>query len=155
MSEDAVKTNDNMPLYAYKIFKNLLKNKDYKNIYLLGVSYAPDVGDTRYSPVELFASLLIDDGFNVVAHDPYVNYWEELDIYISGDFKELNHAIDSIVITTAHSSYRDNKKMIQMIMKLDQLLIFDTVGVLNEKEICTLSDKHIVYVLGRGDLESN
>ena len=97
----------------------------------------------------------MDDGFNVVAHDPYVNYWEELDIYITGDFKELNHAIDSIVITTAHSSYRDNKKMIQMIMKLDQLLIFDTVGVLNEKEICTLSDKHIVYVLGRGDLESN
>jgi UDP-N-acetyl-D-glucosamine dehydrogenase len=155
MSENAVKTNDNMPLYAYKIFKNLLKNEDYKNIYLLGVSYAPDVGDTRYSPVELFASLLIDDGFNVIAHDPYINYWDELDMYISGDFKELNYSIDSIVITTAHSTYRDNKEMIQMIMKLDQLLIFDTVGVLNEKEICTLSDKHIVHVLGRGDLENN
>jgi hypothetical protein len=43
--------------------------------------------------------------------------------------------------------------MINLILELDHLLIFDTVGILNEEEILKLSQKHTVKVLGRGDFK--
>ena len=53
-SEEGVKINDKMPIYAFNFFKNQVKILDYKinNIALFGVSYRGDVGDTRFSPVE-------------------------------------------------------------------------------------------------------
>ena len=34
----------------------------------------------------------------------------------------------------------------------ENLFIFDTIGILNRDEINLLSEKHIVKVLGRGDI---
>ena len=44
-----------------------------------GISYRQDVGDTRYSPSETFVRAAIDAGAEVVAHDPLVEHWDELD----------------------------------------------------------------------------
>jgi UDP-N-acetyl-D-glucosamine dehydrogenase len=154
MSESAVTTNDKMPLYAYQLFKSFFNSAcSYKNIYLFGVSYAPDVGDTRYSPVELFYKLLAKDDCNVYLHDPYVHFWEELNKNVSNNFESVNNSLDAIIFTTGHSLYKNNKKLINLLLKLDHLLIFDTVGILNEKEVLELSQKHIVKVLGKGDLK--
>jgi len=37
-------------------------------------------------------------------------------------------------------------------MKKNKIFIYDTVGLLNDDEIKILSSKHIVRVLGRGDI---
>ena len=155
MSENAVTTNDKMPLYAYELFKSFFdKENSSKEVFLLGVSYAPDVGDTRYSPVELFFDLLIKDKNTIHLHDPYVHFWEELNVNVANHFKNINNSLDAIVITTGHSFYKNNKKMINLILELEHLLIFDTVGILNDAEILQLSQKHTVKVLGRGDLRT-
>jgi UDP-N-acetyl-D-mannosaminuronate dehydrogenase len=117
------------------------------------VSYAPDVGDTRYSPVELFFKLLDKDDCKIHLNDPYVHFWEELSQNVSNHFEDVNNSLDAIIFTTGHSLYRNNKKMINLILELDHLLIFDTVGILNEEEILKLSQKHTVKVLGRGDFK--
>ena len=154
MSELAVTTNDNMPLYAYRIFESLFLENSIKNknIYLLGVSYAPDVGDTRYSPVELFCTLLLNEHCNIFLNDPYVNFWDELNLNVKDNFEDISNSLDAIVFSTGHSIYKNNKELIDLILDLDALIIFDTIGLLNESEINLLSSKHVVKVLGRGDL---
>ena len=154
MSENAVSTNDRMPLYAYKFFKkNINENFLQKNkIFLLGVSYAPDVGDTRYSPVELFYDLLVKENFEITITDPFINFWEERKVGIHKDFSELDNSFGALIFTTGHSIYKNNKELIEKIMDLDEIFILDTIGVLSSKEIKALSVKHEVKVLGRGDL---
>lgn len=155
MSEEAVTINDKMPLFAFNFLKKHIDKNSSKKIYLLGVSYAPDIGDTRYSPVELFANLLNEDGHKLYFSDPFVNFWEELQVTVSNDFKNLSDPVDIIVITTAHSIYKNNKNLISSILALKKVLIFDTVGILNDDEIKLLSKKHSIKILGRGDLEEN
>ena len=73
--ENAVTTNDKIPRYAYELLEFFDEENPYKEVYLLGVSYAPDVGDTRYSPVELF-KLLNKENCVIHLNDPYVNFWK-------------------------------------------------------------------------------
>jgi UDP-N-acetyl-D-glucosamine dehydrogenase len=153
MSENAVTTNDKMPLYAYKLFKSFINQENIcRNVYLFGVSYAPDVGDTRYSPVELFFNLLKNDGYVIHLNDPFVHFWEELSLDVSNHFEHINNSLDALIFTTGHSFYKNNEEMINLILGLEHLLIFDTIGILSEPEILKLSQKHTVKVLGRGDL---
>ena len=154
MSELAVTTNDRMPLYAYNFFKKLFEENTlkHKNIYLMGVSYAPDVGDTRYSPVHLFCSLLQKEGCNLFLNDPFVSYWDELNISVKNDFDDITNSLDAIIFSTGHTVYKKNKELIDLIINLDELIIYDTIGILSDAEIEILSSKHIVKVLGRGDL---
>tara|TARA_B100000214_G_scaffold228620_2_gene166614 strand:- start:2004 stop:3509 length:1506 start_codon:yes stop_codon:yes gene_type:complete len=154
ISESAVSNNDNMPYYAYKIFKSFFNKKDFKglNIFMLGVSYAPDVGDTRYSPVELLSNLLLKNGCKIKFHDPYISHWNELQADVSNNFENLNDSLDALIISTGHSFYKNNKNLIDTIMKIKPILIFDTIGVLTNKEINKLTEKHVVKVIGRGDI---
>ena len=47
-----------------------------KTILILGVSYRQDVGDTRYSPVEILVSQFQKDGVVLKMHDPHVDFWK-------------------------------------------------------------------------------
>jgi len=143
-----------MPLFAYEFLqKHFLESTlNDKEIYFLGVSYAPDVGDTRYSPVELLCRLLMTNSSKIYLHDIYVPYWKELELEVSDNFGDLNNNIDIVIISTGHTLYKNNKDLIKQLMRLDNIFIFDTIGILNEIEINELSSKHIVKVLGRGDI---
>ena len=89
-SENGVKINDKMPHYAFDFMIKAfgLDSLSDKKILLLGVSYRSDVGDTRYSPVEPFYLNCIDHNAMVDTHDPYVKYWEEINIEVSQDLDE-------------------------------------------------------------------
>ena len=154
-SEQGVKINDKMPLYAYEFMKKELKNLDLKgkNILLLGVSYRSNVGDTRFTPVEHFYNFLLNDNFNIFIHDPYVRFWEEKEIVILDNFKiAFEEEINIVVLSTAHSDYINSLELIESLDKQKKLFIYDTVGVLSKEEIDNLSNKHVVRVLGRGDI---
>jgi UDP-N-acetyl-D-mannosaminuronate dehydrogenase len=153
MSEMAVSTNDKMPMYAFNFLKsfyddNFLKGK---KVQLLGVSYLSGVGDTRYTPVETFYKELIKNDCDVFLHDPYVSYWEELDLEVSQELGNFDN-IDIVIFSTGHSEYINNDDLIKNLSKLDNILIYDTIGVLSNKEIAFLSKNSIVKVLGRGDI---
>jgi UDP-N-acetyl-D-glucosamine dehydrogenase len=153
-SEKGVHINDKMPLYAFEYFQSQYKGSfKGKKILLLGVSYLNDVGDTRYTPVEGFYDHLEIEGSEIYLHDPHVLYWEEKDIWVSQDLDELLKTdYDFVVITTGHKEYRNNNKLIAKLLKKPATFVYDTIGVLTNEEIKTLSARHTVKVIGRGDL---
>ena len=143
-----------MPSYAFNFLKsfygdNFLKGK---RVQLLGVSYISGVGDTRFTPVEIFYKELVKNECDIYLHDPYVSYWEELGLAVNQDLNTLNNDIDIVVFSTGHYEYANNKNLIEQLGRLDKLLIYDTIGILSDKEIYTLSKNHTVKVLGRGDI---
>lgn len=154
MSEMAVSTNDKMPLYAFDYLESCYGKRNLKNkkIHLYGVSYLAGVGDTRYSPVENFYKLLINQGALVSLHDPYVSFWEEFGIDVNQDMYKLDDKTNIVIFSTGHNEYSENDKLIAHINNLEKLFIYDTIGILNQNEIRFLSKKHTVKVLGRGDI---
>ncbi|MEO1433926.1 MAG: nucleotide sugar dehydrogenase [Bacteroidota bacterium] len=153
-SERAVQINDKMPLYAFQFMKREYGQdlKDKKAL-LLGVSYRSDVGDTRYTPVEPFYDYLLEAGADIDLTDPQVPYWEEKSMEVSEEYKPFfEQKLDIVVISTGHSNYRNNPKLMQLIYDQEPLFVLDTIGILSENEIAYLAEKHTVRVVGRGDL---
>lgn len=153
-SEKGVHINDKMPLYAFEYLQSQYKGSlERKKFLLLGVSYLNDVGDTRYTPVEGFYDQLEIEGCDIILHDPHVKYWEEKDLWVSQQLDELlEQPYDFIVITTGHKDYRNNATLIEKIKKLPACWVYDTIGIFSNEEIRSLSEKHTVKVIGRGDL---
>lgn len=155
-SEQGVRINDQMPLFAFQFFKEKLNSlsKEIKGlrVLLLGVSYRGDVADTRYSPVELFYNLLIKAQCKVRAHDYFVKHWEECSLSLENDLQNaLSSEFDALVITTAHSDYRNNLNLMQVLEESSNLVIFDTVGLFSKSELKIIEQKNHLLVLGRGD----
>lgn len=154
-SERGVQINDKMPLYAYQFMKRELGIEDLsgKKALLLGVSYRSNVGDTRCSPVEPFYNYLLKDNCKIFLHDPYVSFWEEKKLKVAASYDTiLNEQMDIVIISTGHVEYKDSEDLINKLLAQNQLFILDTVGLLSENDIKTLAQKHIVRVVGRGDI---
>jgi UDP-N-acetyl-D-glucosamine dehydrogenase len=79
----AIDTNDMRSLHVPQMVRDALRNMGEPiaaaDILLLGASYRPDVGDTRYSGSELIVRRLTEMGAGVRVHDPYVESWAELE----------------------------------------------------------------------------
>ncbi len=153
-SEKGVRINDRMPFYAFDYMKKAfnIKSLNNKKVLLLGVSYRSDVGDTRYSPVEPFYLNCKKDKAIITMHDPYVEYWIEVNAKISQDLnKELSKKWDIIVISAAHSEYK-NSNFISKLSSIFNVNIYDTLGIFTNENIEKLNKKNKVKVLGRGDI---
>lgn len=154
-SEQAVQINDLMPENAYYFFKRCISGKklDHFRVALMGVAYAPGIGDTRFSPVEGFAKKLLLETKDVFFHDPYLSFWQELGVPISNDEKALLEIeIDILVISTGHQYYVEEDKIYNLLDLLpNHPVIIDTVGLLDHAK---LSKNYILgdnfFVLGVG-----
>jgi nucleotide sugar dehydrogenase len=105
-----------------------------------------------FSQYRIYRQLIVA-GCNVILHDPHVMYWEEKDLRVNNDLEELlGQPYDLVVITTGHKDYRNNASLISKLLSQDSSFIYDTIGILTEDEIGKLKTKHIVKVIGRGDL---
>jgi nucleotide sugar dehydrogenase len=153
-SEKGVHINDQMPLFAFQYLQSQYKGSlEGKKILLLGVSYLNDVGDTRFTPVQGLFERLVEAGSDVTLHDPHVVYWEEKDLQINTDLTELvKQPYDVVIISTGHKDYRNNPALINALLGYPASFVYDTIGVLTNEEINSLKARHIVKVIGRGDL---
>ncbi len=156
-SLQSLNINDSMPKMAFTFLSNQyfkecnLELKGLK-ILLLGVSYRSNIGDTRFTPVELLFDLLSNNNNIIHLHDPYVNYWEEKKLFINQDLqKSLNETYDILIFSTGHIEYK-SKEFIEILKNKKNMFIFDAVGLLNNYEIELISINNIVKVIGRGDL---
>lgn len=106
-SKMAVHINHNMPLHTVARLKSLLAGSlEDKKILVCGVSYRQDIGDTRNSPVEILVKELKQNHSQVVVHDPYVEYWHELDIKPVKNLPQAKE-FDACIFATAHKNYKE------------------------------------------------
>ena len=125
--------NDSMPSHIVDILVKTLHsskiNKDKLNVLILGISYKPDVNDTRYSPTRSIVSSLKKQGFqNLTLHDPFTQ--DALGVKFSSDLNSVLGTADCVIIATAHSIYsslstKDFKK---------DCIIVDAVRLLNKDD---------------------
>ena len=101
----AVETNERMPMVTLDKIKALFDgNLKGRRILLLGVSYRQDVGDTRYSPSQVFWEEAAALGAELEAYDPYVPYWEELDRKLPAELPAPD-GFDALVFCVPHHQF--------------------------------------------------
>jgi nucleotide sugar dehydrogenase len=106
-STAAVQTNDAAPLVSLDRVRQLVGGSlEGKRILLLGVSYRQDVGDTRYSPSETFVNAALAQGATVVAHDPLLDEWDEVDVPVERALPAAD-GFDAVVFAVPHREFMD------------------------------------------------
>jgi UDP-N-acetyl-D-mannosaminuronate dehydrogenase len=152
MSVDSVSINDQMPMFAYKRLRSVFGDLKDKRIAFFGVSYRGDVGDTRFTPVRGLYELVSLDSKETIIHDPFVDFWEELDLQVFDSAERIFKFNPEILIfSTAHSIYKQ-ENFVDKILNLKPLSIFDSVGLFDECQIQNLSTRHRISIIGRGDI---
>jgi UDP-N-acetyl-D-glucosamine dehydrogenase len=105
--ELAGKVNESMPYFCRSVVSQALNHSlelslKGSRILVLGVSYKPDIADTRESPAVKLISLLETAGSDVAYHDPHVPSFRENGLSMSSS--PLDPAsYDCVVIVTDHS----------------------------------------------------
>ena len=103
----AVETNRRMPLVSLEMLEALLDGGlADKHVLLLGVSYRPDVADTRFSPSEVFVRAARERGASVACHDPLVQDWPELGVQVANELPPADD-VDAVVFAVPHRDYVD------------------------------------------------
>jgi UDP-N-acetyl-D-glucosamine dehydrogenase len=106
--ELAGKINESMPYFCRSVVSQALNHHSQKSlkgskILVLGVSYKPDIDDTRESPAVKLISLLENAGADVSYHDPHVPSFTQNGLAMSS--VELDPpSYDCVVVVTDHSS---------------------------------------------------
>jgi nucleotide sugar dehydrogenase len=105
---NALAINHRMPLHALDLLRELTGDLRSRRIGLCGISYLPDVGDTRHSPAEVLVDALLHLGADIRCHDPCVQGWSERpEISLTNNVRELLHQVDALVFAVPHSVYRE------------------------------------------------
>ncbi|MEZ4561139.1 MAG: nucleotide sugar dehydrogenase [Thermomicrobiales bacterium] len=107
----ADEVNEAMPAHVVALVERALASRGIPlagaRVLLLGITYKPDVSDTRVSPPMQILELLAGRGAVVAYHDPLVPAFQLGSQHIAGialDETALA-AADCVVITTNHSSF--------------------------------------------------
>lgn len=146
-SEQAVKTNNSMPLRSFDIVKLKLKNKLYnKKVLICGAAYKDDVDDTRNSPSFSFYKKLKKYKTKIDVHDPLVEFWNEANIKVLKNLPDFNF-YDIIVFATKHDVY----KKISFKKKFYKQIFFDFNNVLSNRQLLEVkSKKNNLFLIGNG-----
>jgi nucleotide sugar dehydrogenase len=104
----ALGINHRMPLHARDLLRELVgKSLSGLRVLVCGVSYLPDVADTRNSPTEIFVDALVEEGATVEVHDPSLRFWpERSQIPFVSDLNPALHNADAVVLAVPHGAYR-------------------------------------------------
>jgi len=107
LSRSGVEINRRMPLASAAQLRSMLGiGLAGRRLLLLGVSYRPEVDDTRYSPSQTFVEAMKREGADVTVHDPLVRHWAELDIDIPEQMPPAN-GFDAVIFAVSHREYRE------------------------------------------------
>lgn len=91
--------NDSMPQHVLCRIRELLEDVSEPKVAILGLSYKPNVDDTRESPILTLMELLEEVGFRVAAHDPHAGKWKEQDLL------SVAAGADLLLLGVQHNEY--------------------------------------------------
>ena len=113
MVELAEEINSAAPLYVASRIREVLnaerKAVNGSSVLLLGVTYKPDIADTRESPADPLARRLLAWGAEVSFHDPFVETWRPRgthdDVQRTDDPVDASTRADITVLLQQHRAY--------------------------------------------------
>jgi nucleotide sugar dehydrogenase len=178
----AIDINDTRAIHVAELVRDALRNMGKivaaSKVALLGVSYREDVGDTRYSGSELIVRKLTEMGGDVVAHDPYVKHWWEIekqDTYpapghswarffrnqeglsetrLESDVATALEGVDAVVLAVRHQAYLNLSAEAVVEMAGNPLAVVDCFGILDDATIYRYFELGCeVKGLGRGHIQ--
>lgn len=148
-SRMAVRVNHDMPMHTISRLKLLLNGViSGKRLLVCGITYRQDVEDTRYSASERFVRELIRQNAIVICHDPYVRYWEEMDLALSQELPELT-GFDAVIFAVPHEYYR---QLDILTWFTKSCVVLDANSVFNNEQRKIVRSQGIrIESIGRGD----
>ncbi len=124
--------NNSMPAYAVELLEQQLQKlkKTVKNakVGMLGLSYKPNVDDTRESPAYEIINILKIKGANVFVFDPHVK--KESNVK---DLDELLQKSDCLVLVTNHNEFKNMD--LNKLKKYKILAVIDGRNCLDKEKI--------------------
>jgi nucleotide sugar dehydrogenase len=104
---EALRINSQMPLHTFDLLAEVADGDlAGKTITVCGVSYLPDLNDTRNSPTEVLIARLAIAGAEVLVHDPHVLRWlERPETQVSDDLQDCLRRSDAVVFAVGHRAY--------------------------------------------------
>ena len=133
---NSVNINDTMPLHTIELIKEEHPILEDLIVCVLGVSYLEELGDTRHSPSETLVRILNESWAIVKAHDPYVDYWAEMEnIHVLSDRKTALSDADVVIFAVGHKEYRDYDPAEVVKLSGKKPLIIDCSNFLTDKKI--------------------
>lgn len=127
----ARKINDSAPNRMVKLIESTISHLSNPTITLLGLSYKGNIDDVRESPSLVILSQLVEKGYKIKIHDPYVKST------YPGSAESLEEAAkdtDCLVILTDHNEY----KLTDFNVLADLFhtrIIIDTRNILNHQNL--------------------
>ena len=114
----------------------------------MGITYKPDIGDTRFSPSEIFFRQAILLGAEVDCYDPMIEYWDELQIDLDSNLPKASD-YDAVIFAVAHKEFANIA--IEKWLVGNKTLIFDANNVLTENQVREIKKYKLNYQsVGRG-----
>lgn len=135
----ARKINEGMPQVIIEQIEKLKVNHRIETISVLGLSYKKDVDDTRESSAIKIVNLLLEEGYQVKVHDPYVR---ELDIGLRlHSLEDSLNGSDLALMLVDHTEYKQLTS--NTFQGMRHKVIFDAKNILSSLEGVT------IYKLGQ------
>jgi nucleotide sugar dehydrogenase len=138
---DSRKINDLMPRHVAKLASDGLRvcGKSLKRakVVVLGISYRPNVKETRYSPSLDLISILKKRGARVTVFDPLFNAsdMESMGLLSEPTLRKAIEKADCAVLSVAHDEFK-NLDTIELAAHMSkQGLIIDCTGILDSTSV--------------------
>jgi UDP-N-acetyl-D-mannosaminuronic acid dehydrogenase len=138
------KINDESPSETVRMAEKHFGRLDGWKISLLGTAYRFNSEDTRNSPTLQLARLMLEKGYNILLHDPYVKPDDqklklfELDKYFTPDSALAFENADLAIFCTAHRVY--TQKLNSLLRLAPNLKgIFDGCNLLRQTDMNGIS----------------
>jgi len=138
---DARKINDLMPRHVTKLASEGLRvcGKSLKRakIIVLGVSYRPNVKETRFSPSLDLINILKKRGARVVAYDPLFNLSEMESMGLTSEptLRKAIEKADCVILAVPHNEFRTMDTIELAAHMSKQGVIVDCTGILDPASV--------------------
>jgi UDP-N-acetyl-D-mannosaminuronate dehydrogenase len=134
MTLEALRVNHDMPLHTFDLLRRMARRKlKGLRVLICGVSYLPDLADTRSSPTEILRDALVQAGAVVSLHDPQVAHWpEHADVPVIADLRAALADAEAVVFAVPHREYH-NRSAKWLLTAAPQLkMVVDAQNILTD-----------------------
>ena len=109
MLEATLEVNESQPMIVVEMAKERLGILKGKRIAVLGLAFKPETDDVRESRSEVVIRELMDNGADVIGHDPegMENFKELIDIETADSIEKAVNKADCVILMTEWKEYID------------------------------------------------